>query len=311
MVDIRDLKSLAHLNGRVGSSPTPGTMIEIYNYHMPDGYVPRELWEDYRYERIIPYLSLGFGEIMYIPSEPHAIRVGLWPFYTYIFEGSQEPDISLLKRKIQTTCQWRRFDLHDTTPPNWNERSITPRAATGFCSIRKDTPHYSAWSYDTRTRYRNRWINLEKSCVYRIESVGHTTYINAFLLSDTAHRIGRYERKAVQTKLSCAFIDIRYNIIRRCKDNKIVAGMATSFSPKYKNSFYESGFRYDEVGKDPVMIGLMDNWFKTAQNEQVLFLQMGTFWQPGDSEKWKGYSSFKMKFGTKILHLPPILYRHI
>ncbi len=87
--------------------------------------------------------------------------------------------------------------------------------------------------------------------------------------------------------------------------------MATLTSPACRGSYYISGFIVKDAEHDPVMVGLMDNWFKTSLEKNIAFLHFGGFWAPGNPQNWKGYSQFKAKFGLSYIAFPPTLFRFL
>ena len=280
-----------------------------FKYDTPDGYMPRQLWEDYCFHDTLPYVSFhAYGEKIVSNNGIEGVSVGIPIFKTALFSSHIEPDHPYVSSGTPLLSLWYRFGKEDSYQ-NWYKKDTAPRGTNGYCEIRDGVPYYHEWTHNTAHLYRNHWYRLLTNNTYRIEDTDLPTFLSGYDKSSTARRVGWFERRAVHQKLSFHFASIRYRVVRRTSDHSIVAGMATSYSPRYKNSYYEVGYMDDAFARDRVMIGLMDDWFSYSEKNGFRFLQMGNFWQPGNPDNWKGFSQFKMQFGTRVVHLPPILFR--
>lgn len=96
---------------------------------------------------------------------------------------------------------------------------------------------------------------------------------------------------------------------REKSTGEVVACIGVINSPNYQASYYATGCMHSTQASTPVMVGLIDHWFKTSQSHQIRFLHFGSFWIPGEPKAWKGFSTFKMKFKPQLILYPPTLVR--
>ncbi len=187
--------------------------------------------------------------------------------------------------------------------------SRRPTRIEGFVPILSGA-YWRTWSKTAR-QDRKKWLTEVAGQTHRIRTATFTEYEQAYRVSSVAKRT-HGDSIFLATRLEVASPEcMTYWVAEQLSDNAIKAGIAVMNSHTTKNTYYVAGFHHTDSRNDPLMIGLIDEWFRTAQQQGQTFLHMGRFWQPGESSSWKGFSIFKAKFGVIFVAYPPLLGRFV
>jgi hypothetical protein len=279
-------------------------MFDSFMTTPPEGFAMYQEWPEYN----VAAGFLPFERAVYLPGMP-GVRKGPWPLTADVFFGDRDPDTFPGAHESGPNRMqiWQRTFRTDV-PLGWFSLSKSISKIEGFVDIRQ--PEYWAnWS-DTSTRYRNKWYRECLGKKYLIQNIDFETYRAAYLESTIAKKIHKVMLVNLEKRLSQPQgVHIECTAAKGSKTGEIVAGMAVIHSPTFKASYYQSGFYMDSVKKEPVMVGLFDDWFQRSKQKDFMYLHLGNFWTKGDPRSWKGFSEFKSKFGPNYIAFPPDLLR--
>jgi hypothetical protein len=275
---------------------------------LPQGFIPREQWPEYLLTASPPptFKPEAVGE------NPRGMRWGLWPLTFEEYITDLEPDLAvsdpdhLARNRI---VLWRRLTRTDI-PKGWHQFSKKPSRLEGIAEI-KNADYWRRWDESAR-RYRRRWVTNCLNKIYTIAEVPYEEFAHAYMQSTVVKKVGRETLNIAKRRIEQEKNELRFTEcwgVRRMSDDMLMAGMVITNSPSCGGSYYLCGFYKAEVGEDPLMMGLMDNWFSISLKRGIRFLHFGGFWIKGDPKNWKGFSIFKSKFGLFYLYYPPLLLR--
>ena len=270
-------------------------------------FVPVMVWPEYALTDVIDKTLRPkiFGK---------GVLYGIWPLYVEAYYGDEEPAREHTSRYPFVPLWIVSWDRHTKSdvPPGWKSFGEKDRSKMGYVFLSETTPYYATWSKHFK-KHRTHWLSSCLDIVYTIEPVSYEDFLGAYRHSKTAKRMPRDVRffalKLLKQKMQAPHSDVAFWCARRMVDGKIVGGVAVEFSPLTKNTHYTAGFYMEDVGQDPVMIGLMDYWYKRSIEKGMKVLSFGLFWVEGNPLSWKGFSFFKSKFGPEYVYQPPTLYK--
>lgn len=275
---------------------------------LPEGFVPYQQWPEYHTAADIPKILHPIA----VGKNPTGTRRGIWPLFVEEYVSDTEPDL-LQSDPDQTApnriIKWHRVVRQDI-PHGWRAFLQTPSRIEGFAEVFPHDAYWTHWSESAR-RYRKKWTQEFLGKKYTIEPIPFEEFAASYkqgTISNTVKKIF-LEKLALKLLLSKDSETITLWGVRDIQTARVVAGMATITSPQHKASYYLCGFIHPAAEHDPVMLGVMDHWFGMAQKNGILFLHFGCFWKKGDPVSWKGFSTFKSKFGLQYIAYPPILVR--
>ncbi len=221
-----------------------------------------------------------------------------------------DPDLSLSESITPAPFRfviWRRI-LRTDVPKGWLQWGSKMSALKGYCRVPPTGDVRVNWSRTVKYKalvWRKKFLNKD------------------FEIVDTSwDEFSRgYSKSLVHKKLygllmrgfGGLYRDRPENVnlwgVRHVPTGKIVAGLGVLNSPSSRSSYYSIGFYLPGFKEVPLMVGLFDHWFQYSQMNNIDLLQLGGFWQKGDPKEWKGYSTFKSKFGTEYVEYQPKLVR--
>ncbi|MCX6820163.1 MAG: hypothetical protein NT019_02705 [Candidatus Adlerbacteria bacterium] len=272
----------------------------------PEGFVPYHQWPEYKLETDVPTF-LGPRKV---GVDPVGMYRRFWPIVVEEYISDKEPvlvDSDPKKISANRVLMWQRLFRTDT-PAGWKRLAIKPRELEGFALL--ESAYYVAqWSESAR-RYRKKWREhfLNKECV--VEKISAEDFKAAYVASDIKPYIRRLYTDMVTRKLA-AGAPMQFFAARDIRTKTIISAMAVINSPTCHGSFYLCGFISKKYEHVPAMVGLMDAWHAESLASGIRFLHFGRFWQKGDPEDWKGFSTFKAKFGLHYISYPPALWRFV
>jgi hypothetical protein len=309
MVDIGDLKSPDRFRScGFESHPRHQNMYEPVITEAPEGFLPREQWPEYSLAEDAP----AFLGPRIVGRDPKGMYRRFWPIVVEEYISDKEPvladsdpnGISLNRMLI-----WQRI-FNTDTPKGWRAFSKKMTRLDGFAEL-TESDYWKGWSESAR-RYRKKWLAEHVEKTYVIEKASYAEFRDAYKRSTIKKDIQNVFLEIIKRKLASPYAEhVELWCVRTIETKKIVAGMATVTSQSCRSSHYISGFITKEGGPDPVMVGLMDNWYKVSRARDIRFLHFGGFWVPGCPKEWKGFSVFKAKFGLKYVMYPPALFRFV
>lgn len=273
---------------------------------LPEGYIPREQWPEYD----LPSEAPKFLGPRLVGKKPKGMYRRLWPIVVEEYISDEEPvleDSDPQGIALNRVLIWQRITRTDT-PQKWWATSKEVKRLEGFAEI-KEKEYWKQWSESAR-RYRRKWLGEHFNITYTLEQISYEEFEAAYKKSSVWKVVKTILLDVIKRKLcSPAASHVELWGARSIKTGRIVAGMATLTSPSCRGSYYISGFIMPEGENDPVMVGLMDNWFSRSHSRNIIFLHFGGFWIPGNPENWKGFSIFKQKFGLSYLAYPAPVFR--
>lgn len=268
----------------------------------PEGFIYYQTWPEYK-------LASDFVNGKEIFANIPGVRLGAWPFILERYYSDTEPDYKLANSDETAPSRviiWQRI-FNKNIPTGWYCPRTKERYLEGFAKVSDD--YYGSWSVRAREE-RNRWLKHFNNQAYRIETLSFAEFAEAYANSTVIQKVHRYYIESLNKKLAqgaIQFIDFRG--VREQASGKLVGGIACLNSPTHKSSYYHTGFYLDIVKKDPVMIGLMDDWFSRATEKEYQYLFLGLFQKPDTLGHMRDYSFFKSKFCPYFVSLPPPLVR--
>ncbi|GEM_PF-600796 len=275
----------------------------------PTGYSPPQLWPEFNLSAVLP----KFMRPAFIGTNPTGIYSKVWPFSFEEYISNTEPEIGILdshQRVPLRVIRWKRL-APEKVPSGWYGISQKFSQVTGIARIPHETPYWMQWS-ETARRHRRQWLDSYLGTHYTIERITSQEFKDAYFKST----LTPFTRKTtwndgIRPRINQNPDSIVFWGGRRICDREILSGIAVIDSLKHRGSYYLAGFYRKEVGKDPVMTGLFDHWFKESRQQSINYIDFGNFWKKGDPKAWKGFSQFKSKFGVQYIKYQPTLYKFI
>ena len=191
-------------------------------------------------------------------------------------------------------------------PKGWHVLSRKTPQVDGFAKLGAEN-YFETWSESAR-RYRRKWRDEFLDKTYSIEQISPKEFDSGYMQSSVGKKLKRLFPDLVARKLA-AGVAVELWGARHKDSGEIVAGVATITSPTHRASYYLCGFILEKYADAPVMVGLMDHWYRRGLEANLQYLHFGRFWQKGDPKEWKGFSEFKSKFGLEYIAYPPTLVR--
>jgi hypothetical protein len=274
---------------------------------LPEGLVPKEQWPEFKVEA----LPQAFCNPVQAGQNPKGVRWSLWPLTFEEYVSDEEPDLSVSdphKHARNRLVMWRRI-TRTTAAPRWWTPTRTASRLEGFAELQPGD-YWTTWSGHAR-RQRKKWLMHFAEKTYRIRHATYAEYEQGYAKSLVAKKTMRESNRAVEQMEARAPEIMSYWVAQRLHDGAIKAGIACINSDATGNSYYAAGFYHVDTQDTPLMIGLMDTWYRDRQQRGYRFLHMGQFWIPGEPKAWKGFSTFKAKFGLFYISYPPLLYKFV
>ncbi len=270
-------------------------------------FVPVMTWPEYKLTDVIDNTLRPkmFGK---------GVLYGIWPLYVEAYYGDEEPNREGVKRNPFVPVWIVSWDRHTKSDPpkGWKSFGDMDRSKIGYVFLSEKAPYYTRWSTHFR-KYRTHWLTACLGVTYTVDRVSYEVFLEAYTQSKTAKRMPRDVRffalNLLKQKMRSPRSDVEFWCARRIADGKIVGGIAVEFSSSTHNTHYTAGFYMEDVGQDPVMIGLMDYWHSRSIEKNMRVLSFGLFWVEGNPLSWKGFSLFKSRFGPEYVYQPPTLYK--
>lgn len=268
--------------------------------HLPDGFVPYQQWPEFDLvSNILPHL-----EAAAVPGTPRGVHYGRWPMYSEEYVSDIEPSSLADSKAPPRLLIWRRVSRKDA-PSGWLKLGWRASRLEGFADLGNPEDYAARWSESAR-RYRRKWLSEGIA----VELVSFAEFIEEYMKSDLPLWV-RKNYKSISSRMHEGVQAQHIEVFapRDPRTGKLLGGMIVVNSPSCKASYYLCGFVTSDAKDRPVMVGLMDHWFRTSQERGYRFLHFGEFWLPGKPKHWKGFSEFKAKFGLSYIEYPPALAR--
>jgi len=192
-------------------------------------------------------------------------------------------------------------------PVHWRRSLIQMNAQiTGFVDLNGGQDPFTTWTPHAQ-RHLKRW--LAQSNEWEFIKLTLEQFIPIYMSSSMSPSLKELHREIIERK-SKAHGDIFHLFgFKRKSTGKIEAGLATLDIPELNQSIHIASFILDSAKNDPIGIGMIELWFKDAQQRKIRFLDFDLFRGPGDPKEWKGFSRFKAQFGTYFIRYPNPLIR--
>jgi hypothetical protein len=277
---------------------------------IPDNFSPPESWPEHGHFAFPPPVCTREK----VGINPAGIRWSLWPITIEEYISDQEPDLaesskgSLQRNRI---IRWRRIG-HTNKPKGWREPTKRPWRIDGFTHIKAGEDHVERWHKNAR-RDIKMWHTRHLGGNYSIEEVSPDEYIPAYLTSTVGKKIGFDTSVTFRRTLEIPLAKQHLRLwgARNKSTGAIVAGLASTYAPRIQSSSYRWPFATPEGKQVNAVTGLIDHWFTDAKSHGIELQVMTSFWFPGVSNSWKGFSEFKSHFGLEYIAYPPELVRFV
>lgn len=176
----------------------------------------------------------------------------------------------------------------------------------GFSDAQEYDPYWKGWSAHAQ-RHRKKWHEQQEWELFEPSPEqfyeGYKKAKKDFLLKTM---MIDYVKKFVKRHRSL----VHFLGARRIQgDVPIEAGFAYLDIPEAQQSLHLASYILETAKASPAGVGLMDEWFATAQKRGVRFLDFGVFRQKGEPRSWRGFTRFKGQFNIQYLKYPPALVR--
>ncbi|HEY6019874.1 MAG TPA: hypothetical protein VIY48_08190 [Candidatus Paceibacterota bacterium] len=271
---------------------------------LPEKLVPRELWPEYDRKSVV----LRFCNPEYVGINPVGVRWSLWPLCFEAYISDTEPDMQqsdLSHTARNRVVMWNQIS-RSRAVPGWYRLSKRPATIEGYAVVEPE--YWLRWSESAR-RARKKWLTSYANNKYRIRLGSFAEFEKAYNKSTVARSTLRESIRVTRQLEEHSPAIMRYLLVERISNGEIKAGLSLVESDSTKNTYYAAGFYHKDVEDEPLMVALMDEWFKSSLDRGYLFLHFGQFWHTGESRSWKGFSTFKSKFGLFYYAFPPTMWR--
>ena len=272
----------------------------------PEGFVPYHQWPEYSLVSDVP----TFLAPRKVGIDPVGMYRRFWPLVVEEYISDKEPvlaDSDPEGISLNRALIWQRLFRTDT-PGGWRVFSQKPPQLEGFVLLDR-ADYFTTWSESAR-RYRKKWRENFLDRKFTVEKISAEEFKTNYTASDIKPLIRKLYTDTVARKLAGG-APMQFFAAREIHTKIIAAAMAVVNSPTHKGSHYLCGFISQKYEHVPAMVGLMDTWHETSLATGIRFLHFGRFWQKGDPEDWKGFSTFKAKFGLQYISYPPALWRFV
>ncbi len=272
---------------------------------LPQGCIPYEQWPEFKLEA----LPQPFCSPEAVGHSPKGVRWSFWPLTFEEYVSDQEPDLSASDPHGTARYRfimWQRI-THTDRPKGWWRLSRTPSRIEGFAHIYPGV-YWRHWSKDARQK-RKKWLTEILNKTYTTRTATFAEFEEAYKKSTVARSTLRESIKIAQQMEAVSPGAVTYKVAERMSDGVIKAGFAYIDSDHTQSSYYTVGFYHKDTQNVPLMVGLIDTWYRDKQTQGYRFLHMGQFWFPAKPRAWKGFSTFKAKFGLFYISYPPRLWR--
>jgi hypothetical protein len=283
-------------------------MYDTVIHTLPEGYVPHEQWPEYHLESLPPpgFYSGTTGK------NPRGIRWGVWPLFFERYVSDTEPvlaDSDPTHTAPPRFVVWNRI-LRTDTPRGWFRATLRPNRLDGFAILHPQQAYTSSWSESAR-RYRKKWLSAHHNRTHTLRPATYAEFEQGYLQSSVVKTLHQASLHVLKRMLAIPTNTIELWVVENTQTKEIISGMSIINSPTCRSSYYLSGFVSTTERDTPGMIALMDRWYSASQAAGMRYLLFGEFWIPGKPKNWKGFSSFKSKFGLHYIQYPPLLVRFV
>jgi hypothetical protein len=273
---------------------------------MKDIFIPREQWEEYD-------LTKSMDAVLTPRKRGAWIYYGFWPLLMAISFSKKAPELPPQKglRLWPRVYVWDRLGKgEEEEGKGWTRVGSAPRKRLGVLEVR-DGEYYKSWG-DTTKNQRNRWLKMSES-MYEVVEVPREEFFLEYKKSSTCKKVGKDIAKRIMKGMTgrdgAKELRVHYLLARKREGGEVRAGIAYELATLSTNTHYSVGFLKEREEKDPVMTGLLMEWIERARKKGYTYFNFGSFWKEGDPKSWKGYSSFKLKYGVKMYDLPQSLVK--
>lgn len=250
---------------------------------------------------VYPYLSsLRAGEV-------EGIRFNLGPFLTDHFIGDTEPSLDATEGPLRNVC-WQPFSRHDV--PNGWTRQVIPGSfrRIGFAVVEPSGAYDAAWTQHAR-RHKRRW---EKQTDWVIRDITLDEFIKAYWKSPKDPVLKFMMSDFLKKRVRGHGPLVRLVGAAKKEDPSFIgAAFAFTDAPELAQSSHSISFVRREAEAVSAGTGLIDFWFRHAQEKGIKWLNFGNFWAPGCPGEWVGFSEFKAQFGVYLVDQPPRLVKRV
>lgn len=237
----------------------------------------------------------------------HGMRFTLGPFISEHYTGEEEPVVDPQAGPRRNVC-WQPLYRRDV-PEGWSKQFVVGSfQRIGFAKIEPAGAYDAEWTQHAR-RHKRRW---EKQDEWVLRDVALDEFVRAYWKSPKDPVLKFMMSDLLKKKVKAHGPLIRLvGAVRKADPSFVGAAFAFTDVPELSLSSHTISFVRKEAVASSAGTGLIDAWFRHAQERGITWLNFGNFWAPGSPGEWVGFSEFKAQFGVFLVDRPPRLVKRV
>jgi hypothetical protein len=271
-------------------------------------FIPRSSWPEFDLAAQIP----RWMHPETVPGNKiRGTRYGIWQLFVEVYSGTETPDITFSQgyaKPHNRLCMWHAYDTSRPIPKGWFRLSMYSEFRIGYATIPHMVPYYTLWSKRVQ-EYRRKWLRDNLDTTHAVELVTYEQFAHAYKKSPVGRKIGSMLLNDVERRIQAATSDVELWCVKNVVSGQYVAGVSFEYSKSCRSAYYIAGFQEADSNNTPSMVGLFDHIFAHAKERGMCYVELGNFWKKGNPRSWKGFSTFKSKFGITYVDMPSALVR--
>lgn len=271
---------------------------------------PASIPQGFRQEREHPAFNARESSVYSYLSiiragEVEGMRFNLGPLSADHFVGEVEPAIDPTEGP-RRNITWQPLFRQDV-PEGWQRNNIPGSfRRMGFAVVEPTGAYDISWTQHAR-RHKRKW---EKQEDWIIRDVTLDEFLKAYWKSPKDPVLKYMMSDFLKKKVKAHGPLIRLvGAVRKANPSFVGAAFAFTDTPEISSSSHSISFVRKEAVDCSAGTGLIDFWFRHAQEKGIKWLNFGNFWAPGSPGEWVGFSEFKAQFGVYLIDQPPRLVK--
>ena len=220
------------------------------------------------------------------------------------FTGDVEPEV--VKDGIWRLMVWQR--VHRTDRPKGWMRGFRGMSIgmTGYAPLPQTGDPCALWSTHAK-RHLKTW----RKSGWIIREIGYDEFMQGYARSNQDVVLRSLFGAVLKSKIASHPGLVRIHGAAPSADARIEAAFAMVDVPETGESLHAFSYLCPAARPVDAGTGLMEHWYAGAQQRGVRWMDFGIFWRKGEPSSWKGYSRFKMQFGTRPVEYSAPLMRFV
>ncbi len=270
--------------------------------------LPPGFRQEHSHEAFVERETTAYSYTRPVQAGPAAgMRFNIGPLISEHFTGEEEPAMDALLGPKRNIC-WQPLYRHDI-PEGWTRQFIVGTFnRIGFAVVEPSGAYDVAWTQHAR-RHKRRW---EKQENWVLRDITLDEFIRAYWKSPKDPVLKFMMSDLLKKKVKAHGPRIRLvAAVKKTEPDFIGAAFAFTDVPELSLSSHTISFVRREAEAASAGTGLIDAWFRHAQERGIKWLNFGNFWAPGSPGEWVGFSEFKSQFGVFLVDRPPRLVKRV